>query len=82
MAEWLERALDLFVGALVLVLLVKYRDRGILKRMGSRNIGSETGSRATDNGAGSSGESRCRLAAEEGPALSAGVPQQSRSPFA
>ena len=26
MAEWLERAVNLFVGALVLVLLVKYRE--------------------------------------------------------
>ena len=34
MGEWLERAINLFVGALMLVLLVKYRDRGILKRIG------------------------------------------------
>lgn len=33
MAEWLERAINLFVGTFVLVLLVKYRDRGILKRI-------------------------------------------------
>ena len=34
MAEWLERAINLVVGALVLVLVVRYRDRGILKRIG------------------------------------------------
>ena len=34
MADWLERAVDVLVGAFVLVLLVKYRDRGILKRIG------------------------------------------------
>ena len=34
MAEWLERAINLFVGALLLVLMIKYRDRGILKRIG------------------------------------------------
>jgi hypothetical protein len=34
MAEWLERAINLFVGALVLMFVVKYRDKGILKRIG------------------------------------------------
>jgi hypothetical protein len=34
MPEWLERAVNVFVGALVLVLLVKYRDKGILRRIG------------------------------------------------
>lgn len=34
MPEWLERAVNIFVGALALVLMVKYRDRGVLKRIG------------------------------------------------
>jgi hypothetical protein len=34
MPEWIERGVNIFVGALVLVLVVKYRDRGILKRIG------------------------------------------------
>ena len=34
MPEWLERGVNVFVGALVLVLLVKYRDKGILRRIG------------------------------------------------
>ena len=34
MPEWLERAVNVFVGALVLVLLVRYRDKGILRRIG------------------------------------------------
>ena len=34
MPEWLERAVNVFVGALVLVLVVKYRDKGILRRIG------------------------------------------------
>jgi hypothetical protein len=34
MPEWLERAVNVFIGALVLVLLVKYRDKGILRRIG------------------------------------------------
>jgi hypothetical protein len=34
MAEWLESAINVFAGALVFALLVKYRDRGILKRIG------------------------------------------------
>ncbi len=34
MPEWLERAVNIVVGGLVLALLVKYRDRGILKRIG------------------------------------------------
>lgn len=33
MADWLERAVNVLVGAFVLVLLVKYRDRGLLKRI-------------------------------------------------
>jgi len=33
MAYWLEQAMNVLVGAFVLVLLVKYRDRGILKRI-------------------------------------------------
>jgi hypothetical protein len=34
MADWLEAAVDVLVGAFVLGLLIKYRDRGILKRIG------------------------------------------------
>jgi hypothetical protein len=34
MPEWLERAVNVFAGALVLVLVVKYRDKGILRRIG------------------------------------------------
>jgi hypothetical protein len=34
MPEWIERGVNIFVGALVWVLVVKYRDRGILKRIG------------------------------------------------
>ena len=34
MADWLEQGVNVLVGAFVLVLLVKYRDRGILKRIG------------------------------------------------
>ena len=33
--EWLERAVNVFVGALTLVLMVKYRDRGILRQIGA-----------------------------------------------
>lgn len=33
-AEWLERSINVFVLALGFVLMVKYRDRGILKRIG------------------------------------------------
>jgi hypothetical protein len=33
MPEWLERAMNIFVGALVLGILIKYRDKGILKRI-------------------------------------------------
>jgi hypothetical protein len=34
MPEWLERAVNVVVGALVLMLAVKYRDKGILRRIG------------------------------------------------
>ena len=34
MSEWLEYGTGVFVGAVALALLVKYRDRGILKRIG------------------------------------------------
>ena len=34
MPEWLQYGLDIFVGAVAIALLVKYRDRGILKRIG------------------------------------------------
>lgn len=34
MPEWVERAVNVFAGALVLVLVVKYRDKGILKWIG------------------------------------------------
>lgn len=34
MPEWVEQALNVVVGGLVLAFLVKYRDRGILKRIG------------------------------------------------
>lgn len=33
MPEWLESALNVVAGVLVLAVLVKYRDRGILKRV-------------------------------------------------
>jgi hypothetical protein len=33
MPEWLERVLNVSAGALALVLLAKYRDKGILKRI-------------------------------------------------
>ena len=35
MPEWLETGINFFVGALTFALLVKYRDRGILKRIGA-----------------------------------------------
>jgi hypothetical protein len=35
MPEWLETGIGIFVGAVAIVLLVKYRDRGILKRIGA-----------------------------------------------
>ena len=34
MASWLEPAVNVLFGAFVLALLVKYRDRGVLKRIG------------------------------------------------
>jgi hypothetical protein len=34
MNEWLEYGIEILVGAVVIVLLVKYRDRDILKRIG------------------------------------------------
>ncbi len=34
MPEWVERAVNVVAGGLVLAFLVKYRDRGILKRIG------------------------------------------------
>ena len=34
MPEWSESAVNVVVGALVLALLVTYRDRGLLKRVG------------------------------------------------
>ena len=34
MPEWLERGVNVFVGALALVLLVRYRDKGLLRRIG------------------------------------------------
>jgi hypothetical protein len=34
MTEWLEHGIGIFVTAVTIVLLVKYRDRGILKRIG------------------------------------------------
>lgn len=33
MPEWLESAMNIVVGALTLSLLVKYRDKGILRRI-------------------------------------------------
>jgi len=33
MPDWIESAANMVVGALVLVLLVKYRDNGILRRI-------------------------------------------------
>ena len=38
MAVWMERAVNVFVGASVLMLLVRYRDRGILKRIGESKL--------------------------------------------
>ncbi len=38
MPEWLERAVNVFVGALVLVVLVRYRDKGILRRIGESRV--------------------------------------------
>ena len=34
MSPWMESALNMFVGAVTLMLLVKYRDRGVLKSIG------------------------------------------------
>ena len=34
MPEWLQTGIGIFVGAVTIVLLVEYRDRGILKRIG------------------------------------------------
>jgi hypothetical protein len=34
MTEWLEYGIGVFVTAVTIVLLVRYRDRGILKRVG------------------------------------------------
>ena len=34
MPEWLEYGIGIFVGAVAIMLLIKYRDRGILKRIG------------------------------------------------
>ena len=33
MSDWIERAANIVFGALALVLLVKYRDQGILRRI-------------------------------------------------
>ena len=33
MADWIEAAVNIVVGAFALVLLVKYRDKGILRRI-------------------------------------------------
>ena len=33
MSDWVEPAVDVVFGALVLVLLVKHRDKGILRRI-------------------------------------------------
>ena len=38
MAAWLEVAINMFVGALTLMLVVKYRDRGILKWIGESKL--------------------------------------------
>lgn len=34
MSEWIEQAANIFIGALAVVLVVKYRDKGILRRIG------------------------------------------------
>jgi len=34
MPEWMEYGLEIFVGAVAIMLLIKYRDRGVLKRIG------------------------------------------------
>ena len=38
MPVWLERAMNVFFGAAVLMLLIKYRDRGVLKRIGESKL--------------------------------------------
>ena len=38
MSGWMEPAANMFVGALTLMLLVKYRDRGVLKRIGESKL--------------------------------------------
>jgi hypothetical protein len=38
MPVWVETSLNLVVGALTLALLLKYRDRGILKRIGNSKL--------------------------------------------
>jgi hypothetical protein len=34
MPDWLERAVTILVGALTVVLVAKYRDRGLLRQIG------------------------------------------------
>jgi len=38
MPAWMEAATNMFVGALTLMLVVKYRDRGVLKWIGESKL--------------------------------------------
>ena len=38
MPAWMEIATNMFMGALTLMLLVKYRDRGVLKWIGASKL--------------------------------------------
>ena len=38
MPAWMEIASNMFVGALTLMLIVKYRDRGVLKWIGESKV--------------------------------------------
>ena len=38
MPAWMETAINTFVGALTVMLLVKYRDRGVLKWIGESKL--------------------------------------------
>ena len=43
MSDWIEPAMNIVVGALALDLLVKYRDKGILRRIGESKYRFRTG---------------------------------------
>ena len=38
MSPWMEIAANMFVGALTLMLLIRYRDRGVLKWIGQSKL--------------------------------------------